>query len=91
VYLIFRYQCFQGFLLGEPLPESTKGFTINQKQILGFNSINSYLSEKYSKNDFLDKFYWSLEFQKVYVSAWKSTNVEHINPLFKRIKNNLNV
>lgn len=27
-----------------------------------------------------------LEFQKVYVSSWKSTNIEHINPLFKRIE-----
>lgn len=27
-----------------------------------------------------------LEFQRVYVSTWKSTNLEHINPLFKRIE-----
>src|SRR5699024_4693045 len=27
-----------------------------------------------------------LQFQKVYVSAWKSANIEHINPLFNRIR-----
>lgn len=31
-----------------------------------------------------------LEFQKVYVSAWKSTNIEYINPLLKRIESSLN-
>lgn len=31
-----------------------------------------------------------LEFQKVYVSSWKSTNIEHINPLFKRIESAFN-
>ncbi|MGX6996422.1 ATP-binding protein [Periweissella fabalis] len=27
-----------------------------------------------------------LEFQRLYVSSWGSTNIEHINPLFKRIE-----
>lgn len=31
-----------------------------------------------------------LEFQKVYVSAWRSTNLDFINPLFNRIKTGFN-
>lgn len=31
-----------------------------------------------------------MEFQKVYVTSWKSTNIDHINPLFKRIESAFN-
>src|SRR5699024_9963767 len=34
----------------------------------------------------IQKLNYFLQFQKVYVSAWKSTNIEYINPLFNRIK-----
>ncbi|KIL48678.1 ATP-binding protein [Jeotgalibacillus campisalis] len=34
----------------------------------------------------IQKLNYFLQFQRVYVSAWKSANIEHINPLFNRIK-----
>ncbi|GGN59634.1 ATP-binding protein [Oceanobacillus indicireducens] len=34
----------------------------------------------------IQKLSYFLQFQKVYVSAWKSANIEHINPLFNRIR-----
>ena len=37
-----------------------------------------------------DKLKFHLDFQKVHQSAWKSTNIEHINPLFHRIETALN-
>lgn len=37
-----------------------------------------------------EKLKYFLAFQRIYVSAWKSTNLEYINPLFKRIENSLN-
>ncbi len=38
----------------------------------------------------IDKLKFHLDFQKVHQSAWKSTNIEHINPLFHRIDTALN-
>ena len=35
------------------------------------------------------KLAYFLDFQRIYVSAWKSTNLEHINPLFKRMENSI--
>ncbi|WP_423789503.1 ATP-binding protein [Limosilactobacillus mucosae] len=49
------------------------------KMINGFNKLNE-----------LEKLKVFLEFQKIYVTAWRSTNIEYINPLFKRIDASLN-
>lgn len=38
----------------------------------------------------IDRLKFHLEFQKVHQSAWKSTNIEYINPLFHRIDTALN-
>ena len=38
----------------------------------------------------IDKLKFFLDFQKVHYSTWKSTNIEHINPLFHRIDTALN-
>ena len=38
---------------------------------------------KLFKTSFLSSSF--LEFEKVYVTSWKTTNIEHLNPLFKRI------
>lgn len=54
-----------------------------------FNSIK----EKYtnlSKSDKLNQLHLFLDFQKISVAARKLVNVEHINPLFKRIDISLN-
>ncbi len=34
----------------------------------------------------IQKLNYFLQFQKVYVSAWKSANIEHLNPLFNRMQ-----
>ncbi|RPA63657.1 ATP-binding protein [Aerococcus agrisoli] len=54
--------------------------------ILKLQKLESEMKEKYEKSNELQKLSYFLEFQKVYVSAWKSTNIEFINPLFHRIK-----
>lgn len=54
-----------------------------------FNSIE----EKYtnlSKSDKLNQLHLFLDFQKISVAARKLVNIEHINPLFKRIDISLN-
>lgn len=54
-----------------------------------FNSIK----EKYtnlSKSDKLNQLHLFLDFQKISVAARKLVNIEHINPLFKRIDISLN-
>ncbi|MBF1153219.1 MAG: ATP-binding protein [[Eubacterium] sulci] len=47
--------------------------------------------EKFYRNaNYLKRLKSVLEFQKVYVTSWKSTNIEHLNPLFKRIDSAFN-
>lgn len=53
---------------------------------LQLSEIRSSLSNRYKLASPIYKLSYFLEFQKVYVSAWKSTNIEFINPLFHRIK-----
>lgn len=48
------------------------------------------LQQFYKNSNFLTRLKSFLEFQKVYVTSWKSTNIEHINPLFKRIESAFN-
>lgn len=58
-------------------------------EILKIEEIRNQLTEKYEKLSQIRKLKSFLEFQRVYVSAWKSTNIEHINPLFKRIETSI--
>lgn len=60
--------------------------TSNGELILKLDKLNSELSLRYKEASPIYKLSYFLEFQKVYVSAWKSTNIEFINPLFHRIK-----
>ena len=57
---------------------------------LRINEIEEALCNKFDALPEIDKLKFHLEFQKVHQSAWKSTNIEHINPLFYRIENALN-
>lgn len=59
------------------------------KKKLKFMEIETALSEKYKSLTRLRKLEFHLSFQKVHVSAWKSTNIEHLNPMFNRIKTTL--
>lgn len=60
------------------------------KKLLRLSEIEKSLQEEFLKKTPIMQLYFFLEFQKLYVSAWKSTNVEHINPLFKRIETAFN-
>lgn len=60
--------------------------TIDGEAVLQLAKIRNSLSECYKLASPIYKLSYFLEFQKVYVSAWKSTNIEFINPLFHRIK-----
>ena len=55
---------------------------INQ---LSIETIQEKLSNSFNQLDNIYKLKFHLDFQKVHQSAWKSTNIEHINPLFHRI------
>ncbi|CAK1253051.1 ATP-binding protein [Fructobacillus tropaeoli] len=56
------------------------------EDLLKLEIIKNELSAKYKEASPIYKLSHFLEFQKVYVSAWKSTKIEFINPLFHRIK-----
>ena len=56
------------------------------KEALKLEKLCSELKDKYKDATPIQQLAYFLEFQKVYVSAWKSTNIEFINPLFLRIK-----
>lgn len=63
---------------GQITEEGEKSFKISE--------LRKELSEKFKEASPIYKLSFFLEYQKVYVSAWKSTNIEFINPLFHRIK-----
>lgn len=56
------------------------------KTALRIRELSEELNRIYSESNEINRLSYFLEFQKVYVSAWKSANIEHINPLFNRIK-----
>ena len=57
---------------------------------LKIDEIERDLKLKFDSLSEFDKLKFHLDFQKVHQSAWKSTNLEHINPLFHRIDTALN-
>lgn len=60
--------------------------TIEGKQELKIDDIEHELKSIFCIASPIKKLNYFLQFQKVYVSAWKSANIEHINPLFNRIR-----
>lgn len=60
--------------------------TSDGEDTLKLKELKRKLSDSYKQASPIYKLSYFLEFQKVYVSAWKSTNIEFINPLFHRIK-----
>lgn len=57
---------------------------------LRIDEIRQKLVESFDSLDLIDRLKFFLDFQKVHYSTWKSTNIEHINPLFHRIDTALN-
>lgn len=57
---------------------------------LQIDEIREKLAESFDSLDLIDRLKFFLDFQKVHYSTWKSTNIEHINPLFHRIDTALN-
>lgn len=56
------------------------------KNMSGLTNLENELKNRYDQASEIQHLEFFLEFQKVYVSAWKSTNLDFINPLFHRIK-----
>lgn len=57
---------------------------------LKIDEIENALKVEFDLLSEFDKLKFHLDFQKVHQSAWKSTNIEYINPLFHRIETALN-
>ena len=73
----------KGYIDGEQLTQ----YGIKELRI---NEIEVELISIFENSSEFEKLKYFLAFQRIYVSAWKSTNLEYINPLFKRIENSLN-
>ncbi|MGL4382717.1 MAG: ATP-binding protein, partial [Bacilli bacterium] len=56
---------------------------------LELSSIEAMLSSKFNESNQIERLKFHLDFQKVHQSAWKSTSIEHLNPLFNRINTSL--
>ena len=59
--------------------------TIEDESYLRLNEITNQIATCFNQSNEIVKLKMHLEFQKVHQSAWKSTNIEHLNPLFNRI------
>lgn len=64
--------------------------TEHGKEYFKIKELEKGLQQFYKSSNFLTRLRSFLEFQKVYVTSWQSTNIEHINPLFKRIESAFN-
>lgn len=64
-------------------------FTSCGEQYLKLQELEKELCELFDAATDFQKLAYFLDFQRIYVSAWKSTNLEHINPLFKRMENSI--
>ncbi|MDB8858647.1 ATP-binding protein [Pediococcus acidilactici] len=53
--------------------------------VLKLEQIEAEIADYFNKAGEIEKLKLHLEFQKIHQSAWKSTNIEHLNPLFNRI------
>lgn len=69
---------------------SNNKLTESGKDYFKIEELEEELQHFYKNSNFLIRLRSFLEFQKVYVTSWKSTNIEHINPLFKRIESAFN-
>lgn len=72
---------------------ATGQWILNEGQItaqgrieLRIADLKSELFNAFSNASPIQELNYFLQFQKVYVSAWKSANITHINPLFNRIR-----
>lgn len=59
--------------------------TLEDELYLRLNEITNQIATCFDQSNEIVKLRMHLEFQKVHQSAWKSTNIEHLNPLFNRI------
>lgn len=55
-----------------------------------WKQLESDMADAYNELSELRKLKFFLEFQKIYETAWRKTNVDFINPLFKRIESSIN-
>ena len=60
---------------------------VEEKHIkyLKLDEITTQIEQNFESFDEISKLKMHLEFQKVHQSAWRSTNIEHLNPMFNRI------
>lgn len=57
---------------------------------LQLDGIQVAIANQYDISDIISKLKIHLEFQKIHQVAWRGTNIEFINPLFKRIDSSIN-
>lgn len=59
-------------------------------EVLNIDKIEEAINKVFNESDKIKQLKLFLLFQKVHQSSWKSTNIEHINPLFNRIESSFN-
>lgn len=64
--------------------------TDEAQRVLNLLEIKDAIAEKFETSNEIDKLKIHLEFQKIHQTSWKSTNIEFLNPLFKRIESAFN-
>lgn len=63
-----------------------ENITVHGRDYLKLDSIQKELEDCYSKLTPIRQLGIFLEFQKIFVTAWRTVSPEHIGPLFKRIE-----
>lgn len=85
------YSGSQNYFLGSKVWVNNKSAISSEAiNFLKLNEIEMAIAIKYDSCDVIDKLKIHLEFQKIHQVAWRGTNIEFINPLFKRIDSSIN-
>lgn len=64
--------------------------TLEGLKELKLAELREELKNKFDEASFIQQLNYFLQFQRVYVSAWRYSNIQHINPLFNRIETAFN-
>ncbi|MGO3357401.1 MAG: ATP-binding protein [Bifidobacterium crudilactis] len=60
-----------------------------QKNALNWNELEKRLRETYENRNIIRKLYMFLRYQRIYATAWNTTDPQYLGPLFSRIRTRL--
>lgn len=86
-----RSSCYYIDYLGKTLfyDSGTQKFDQSHRDALNWSELQAEIESKYNSKDVIRKLYIFLEYQRIYATAWNTTDPQYLGPMFSRIKTRL--